>query len=57
MKYDPELSRVLDPPSTFHYEWDDDAETWTERPLLLDDVSAWPRARVEAVVSVPLRIR
>ena len=47
----------LHPPSTFHYEWDDDAETWTERPLLLDDISAWPGSRVEAVVSVPLRIR
>ena len=44
-------------PATYHYEWDDRAETWKEQPLLRDDVSAWPAGRLESLVSVPLRIR
>ena len=45
-------------PATFHYEWDDRAETWKKQPLLLDDVSAWPAWHVQlgSLISVPLRI-
>ena len=46
-----------DPPSTYHYEWDDGAEMWKERPLLIDDAGAWPQGLLASLVSVPLRIR
>ena len=48
-------------PSTYMYDWDDRARTWTRtwrpRSLLFDDVHAWPAGRLESLVSVPLRIR
>ena len=46
----------INPPATYHYEWDDGAEMWKERPLLIDD-GAWPRGKLGSLVSVPLRLR
>ena len=58
MNVDPDVyDHDLDPPSTYHYEWDDGAEMWKERPLLIDDVDAWPQGWLGSLVSVPLRIR
>ena len=52
-----ELARIAElydePPSTFMYAWDERTETWKSRPL----VREWLEATLEAVVSVPLRIR
>ena len=44
-------------PAAYHYEWDDGAEMWKERPLLIDDVDEWPGGLLGSLVSVPLRIR
>jgi outer membrane protein assembly factor BamB len=55
---DPENTDLYEvEPSTYMYEWDDRAETWRAKSLLLDDISAWPAGRLESLVSVPLRIR
>ncbi|CAH0365343.1 unnamed protein product [Pelagomonas calceolata] len=56
VNYDPEPFHEINPPATYHYEWDDGAEMWKERPLLIDD-GAWPRGKLGSLVSVPLRIR
>ena len=56
VNYDPEPFHEINPPATYHYEWDDGAEMWKERPLLIDD-GAWPRGKLGCLVSVPLRIR